>query len=72
MIHEFADPIKVITPLGRGRALFMEVSAHDYYWTVALDNCAIVTFPQDKITIHRSYTHGRDITDDQMMAIINA
>jgi hypothetical protein len=69
---EFKDPIQVITPLGKGRAIFIEITGHDYYWTVILDNCAIVTFTQDKIKACRSYTHNRSITNDEMMNIINA
>ena len=69
---ELKDPIEVITPLGKGRALFIEYTAHDYYWTIALENCALVTFPQNKLRICRSYTHGRSVTDDEMMQIINA
>ena len=72
MTHEFKDPIQVKTPIGKGRALFIEVTPHDIYWTVALDNCAIVTFTQDKLRIARHYTHGRDITNDEMMNIINS
>lgn len=68
--HEFHEPIQVDTPLGRGRALLVERTQHDYFWTVALDTCALVTFPQDKILIGRSYTHGRGITDEQMETYI--
>lgn len=71
MIHEFADPIEVETPLGRGHAIFVESAPHDYYWTVVMrDNQAIVTFCQNKLRFHRSYTHERGIDDERMKDII--
>ena len=71
MIHEFYEPIPVDTPRGSGRALFVERTPHDYYWTVAIDeNQAIVTFCQNKLRICRSYTHERGIDDLQMREII--
>ena len=66
-IHEFEDPIAVITPCGRGFALFVDTSPHQNWWTVAIsETCALITYPQNKIKIHRSYTHGRGITDEMM------
>lgn len=64
--HEFHEPIGVDTPLGPGRAILIERTQHDYFWTVALDTCALVTFTQDKIRIFESYTHGRGISDEEM------
>ena len=71
MIHEFREPITVDTPLGRGQALFVYVTAHDNLWTVALnDTKALVTFTQDRLRATNSYTAGRGIGDDQMREII--
>jgi len=68
---EFNEPIAVDTPLGRGRALFVERTPHDYWWTVAIDdNQALVTFPQNKLRIHRAYTYERGISDAQMRRFI--
>lgn len=69
--HEFIEPIAVDTPLGSGRALIVESTPHDYYWTVALDDTqALVTFVQNKLRICRSYTHERGISDTEMREII--
>ena len=71
MFHEFHEPIPVLTPLGTGRALLIERTPHDYWWTVALDDTqALVTFCQSKIRIARNYTHERGITDKEMLKII--
>jgi hypothetical protein len=71
LIYEFHEPIEVETPLGKGRALFVERTPHDYFWTVALaDSQALVTFCQDKLRICKSYTHERGISDQQMREII--
>lgn len=68
---EFHEPIPVDTPIGSGRAILIERTPHDYYWTVAMDdNQALVTFCQSKLRICRSYTHERGITDEQMREII--
>ena len=72
MIHEFDELVPVETPLGFGYAMLFEPGEHDNFWTVALENGAIVTFAQDKIRISRSYTHGRGISDGQMKKIIRA
>lgn len=69
-VFEFDDPIPVETPLGDGFALFVETSAHDNWWTVAIsETCALVTFEQARIRIHKSYTHCRGITDEVMKKI---
>lgn len=70
MIHEFRELIPVKTPLGSGYAMLLEAGEFDTYWTVVMDNSAVVTFTQDQIRISRSYTHGRGITDKQMRKII--
>jgi hypothetical protein len=71
VIYEFHEPIEVETPIGKGRALFVERTPHDYWWTVALnDSAALVTFPQNKIRITRSYTQGRGISDEEMRKIV--
>lgn len=64
------ESISVETPLGRGYAILIETGAHDYWWTVALDTGAIVTFSQDKIRMTKSYSYGRGITDENMKEII--
>lgn len=69
---EFSDMVEVITPLGYGRALFVEATARDNYWTIQLENGAFVTFPQKKLRGTRSYTSGLGITDAEMKNIINA
>jgi hypothetical protein len=68
--HELSELISVNTPLGHGYAIFVESGEHDTFWTIALDNCAIVTFTQAEIRISRSYTHGRGISNKQMKEII--
>ena len=70
MIHEFSELIPVKTPLGSGYAMLLEPGEFDSYWTVVMENGAVVTFTQDKIRISRSYTHGRGINDEQMKQII--
>jgi hypothetical protein len=70
VIHEFREPIRVDTPLGRGYALFVEACAHDYWWTVAMDNGALVTFTQDRVKLARSYSYRRAMTSDEMAEII--
>lgn len=69
-IHEFEDPILVETPLGKAHALFVDTSPHENWWTVAIqETCALVTYSQDQIRIHKSYTHRRGITNAQMKEI---
>ena len=70
MIHEFGELIPVDTPLGSGYAMFVEPGEYDTYWTVVLENQAVVTFTQEQIRISRSYTHKRGITDKEMKKII--
>lgn len=70
-LHEFRELIPVHTPLGFGYAMFVESGEFDTYWTIAMDNCAIVTFTQDQIKVSRSYTHRRGISDAQMKKIIH-
>lgn len=70
MIHEFGELIPVTTPLGSGYAMFVEPGEYDTYWTVVLDNQAVVTFTQEQIRISRSYTHSRGISNSQMRKII--
>ena len=72
MIHEFEELISVNTPLGHGYALLFESGEQDSYWTVILDNQAVVTFRQEQIRVSRSYTHSRGISDAQMRKIIGA
>lgn len=67
---ELRELISVNTPLGHGYAMLIEPGEHDTYWTVVLDNQAVVTFPQEEIRISRSYTHGRGINHSQMRKII--
>jgi len=71
MIMQIQELIPVETPLGSGYAIIFESLSHDNYWTVALDNGAIVTFTQDKIKMSNSYTHNRGISDKRMLDIIN-
>lgn len=70
MVIQLHDLIGVITPLGEGYAILIEAQQHDYWWTVVLDNGAIVTFPQNKLRVCRSYTHERGISDEEMKRII--
>lgn len=70
MIHEFRESIPVKTPLGDGEAIFIEVNKHDHFWTVILQNGAIVTFRQEKLRACRNYTYGRGINDPEMTEII--
>ena len=67
---QLTEIIPVETPLGDGYAILFESGAHDNYWTVALENKALVTFTQDRIRIANSYTHRRGITDERMAMIV--
>lgn len=69
-VVQLQEMIQVTTPLGRGYAVIFESGEQDNYWTVIIENGAIVTFPQDKIRAARSYTHGRGISDEEMREII--
>jgi hypothetical protein len=70
VVHEPREIIPVHTPLGFGHAIFIEFGEFDTTWTVAMENQTVVSFPQEKIRISRSYTHGRGISDAQMRQII--
>jgi hypothetical protein len=71
IVHEFVTPIPVETKQGRGLALFVEVDNHVQYWTIVLnDSRAFVTLAQDRILACRSYTHGRDFTEEQMAEVL--
>lgn len=70
MIIQLPEPIPMVTPLGNGYAVVLQADGHDYWWTVALENGALVTFSQDRIRIARSYSHRRGISDDEMRRII--
>lgn len=72
MVHEFEELVPVETPLGSGYAMLYEGGEHDNYWTVILDNGALVTFTQDKIRVSRSYTHRRGIDDAEMQQIVKS
>mgnify|MGYP000567710219 FL=1 len=67
---QLEELISVETPLGHGYAIIFESGEHDNYWTVALDNGALVTFTQDRVKISRDYTHGRGISDAEMKEIV--
>lgn len=69
-IVQFQEPIPVKTPLGDGYAIIFEGGAHDHYWTVALNDGALVTFRQEQIRAANSYTHGRGISDKRMRKIV--
>lgn len=70
MIYQLPEIFQVETPLGHGYAIMVETTAHDQLWTVAIDNGALVTFPQDKIRMGKSYTHGRRLGDPEMKKIL--
>jgi hypothetical protein len=71
VIHEFREPIEVDTPLGRGLAFFVHITAHDNHWTVALNESkAFVTFTQNRLRATNSYSQGRGIDDAKMRQII--
>ena len=69
-VIQLNEMIPVITSLGNGFAILVEKNQHEQYWTVAMENGAIVTFPQSKIRICKSYTHNRGISDEEMKEII--
>lgn len=68
---QLSELIPVDTPLGFGYAIIFESGDHDNYWTVALENGALVTFTQDRIKVSRDYTHRRGISDAEMQDIIS-
>lgn len=67
---QLSELIPMETELGFGYAILYEGGEHDSYWTVALENGALVTFPQNQVRVSRSYTHGRGISDEEMREII--
>lgn len=70
MIHEFRERIYVDTPLGRGRALFVETGNEEHYWTVEIsESHALVTFRQHLVRIRANYSDG-GISDEKMRDII--
>lgn len=69
---QLSEVIPVETPLGFGYAIIFETGDFDNYWTVALENGALVTFTQDKIRVSRDYTHRRGISDKEMKKIVRA
>jgi len=71
LLIQLTELIPMKTPLGDGYAIMLEANGHDYYWTIALENGALITFTQDKIRICRSYTHHRGIDDKEMKRIID-
>jgi hypothetical protein len=60
----------VNTPQGHGYAIFIEGDSQDYYWTIILDSGAPVSFPQEQIMVSRNYTYGRNMTHEEMKAIL--
>lgn len=70
MFQVLDNPIPVDTPLGKGEAIFIKDNYWDCYWTVVLDNRAIVDFRQSQIRVSKSYTHSRGISHKQMKVII--
>lgn len=64
------EMLSVETTLGHGYAIIFEAGEDDNFWTVALDNGALVTFAQSEIKMSRSYTRGRGISDAEMKKII--
>ena len=69
-IVQLNEMIPVETKIGKGYAMIFETGEHDNYWTVAMNNGAIVTFRQEEIKISRSYTHGRCVSNREMKEII--
>jgi hypothetical protein len=68
---ELANLWDVSTPLGDGKALFIESKDNDYYWNVVLNaSGGVVAFPQAKIRVKRAYTLGIAMTDDLMREFI--
>lgn len=69
-LHEFQQSKRIKTPLGMGYVWFVETEHDDNWYTVVLDNGAIVTFNQSRIRVARSYTLKRGINDEEMKEII--
>lgn len=69
-IVRFSDMPYVDTPLGPGRALFVETGVHDTEWTCIITKTrAIVTYKQKRLRWGRNYTDGFGITDEQMAKV---
>lgn len=50
----------------RGYSMFVTFTDDDAMWTVACSNRAIVTVPQKKVLLARSYTEGRGLNAQGM------
>lgn len=58
-MHEFHDKLEVETSLGRGKAILVDNSDYDTFWTVVLDDSrSIVTFRQHELKVVRNYGMG--------------
>lgn len=69
-VLQLSEMIPVLTPLGRGHAIIYEAREHEAYWTVVLEDGALVAFTQDRIRVARSYTHRRGLSDAEMKKIL--
>lgn len=69
--YEFQQSKRIKTPLGMGYVWFVETEHDDNWYTICLDNGAIVTFKQSQIRIARNYTLNRGIINEEMKVIIN-
>lgn len=68
---ELDNKLEVETPLGRGKAILVETSDYDTFWTVVLDDtCAIVTFRQHQLKVVRNYGMGWGMGDADMMEVL--
>lgn len=70
MIIQLDEHLSVETELGHGYAIIFESGEDDNWWTVALDDGAIVTFPQAKVRLSRSYSHARGLGAREMRKIV--
>lgn len=55
----------------RGYSLFVETTGDDAWWTIACANRAIVTVPQKKVLMGRSYSDNRGKTAADMIDLFN-
>jgi hypothetical protein len=65
MIHEFANPMPVITPLGDGYAIYMRDGGtfENDIWTVVLEKEGrVLHFRTDQLKMYKNATF--DITND--------
>lgn len=67
---EFQQSKRVQTPLGRGYVWFVELESDDNWYTIILDNGAVVTFTQSQLRMCRNYTLKRGISDREMRRIV--